>query len=345
MKFLFLFLPLIVFASTTKESLIIDLRSFIKASKPNRIVGSAGHKSCRAYLKNILLNNGARLEVQTFKPDLDVAKKLYFDDFKSQIKGKYPKDSKMYKKWSNFTGYMSKEIDKLKNVNGENIIWIKTAKNESKKWLILMAHYDSISHHKDSLNILYNDVGPGADYNGTGVVSLLNISKRLKRLNLKNNVLILFADYHGFSFLGAHHFVKDMHKYVPKGSEVAIFNVEMIGHDTKALDKTKKFLNYKIYTRKKNKKDDAHIDILLKYNKSCKGSLFFDLIKNDFNNSDHVRFWENDFGAITFSQNWEDDFNSMAYQSKSDIVETINQNSYFQAHKYISCISTNFLTR
>lgn len=343
MKYLLLLFPLLCFADIDKPSLVKELRSFVKASRPNRIIGTIGHKKSRDYLQSQFLKLGGAFELQKFKPDYELAKKMYQDDFDTKIKGKHAPSSRTYKKWFKFTKYIKKEIDKLKNTDGHNFIWIKKAKEKSKDWLILMAHYDSISHDKKTFKIDYKSSGPGADYNGTGVASALQMAKAFKNRSFKKNLLILLPDIHSFGYLGAQAFINNMSDYIPKGSKISIFNLEMLGHDTETYDKKKQLYNYKVYTRKGNL-DKSHIDILLQHNNSCKGKLFFDLEKNDFNNSDHVRFWEKGHSAITFSQNWEDDFNANAYQSDSDIVETINQDSFYEAFKYILCIASLHLT-
>ncbi len=343
MKLFFLLIPFLCFASD-QSTLIKELRDFLKVSKPNRIVGSIGHLKSREYIKKYLLDLGERLEIQSFNPDIDVAKNFYQGDFDKNIKNKYANNSSMYINWNNFTQYIKTELDKFKDIKGENLIWIKKSKIPSNDWLILMAHYDSISHSKDNFKILYDETGPGADYNGTGVTSALRIAKSLKNIKLKKNLLVLFPDYHIFGYLGSYHFNKNISEFIPKDAKISVFNLEMLGHDTEAFDKTKKTFNYKLYTRKDNPQDKELVNILLKYNDTCKSKMYFDLLENNFESSDHVRFWEKNIGAIAFSQNWEVDFNINAYQTSSDIVETINQSSFYEAHKYIMCIALKHLT-
>jgi Zn-dependent M28 family amino/carboxypeptidase len=330
-----------VFANE-KKTLIYNLRSFVKQSKPNRIPGTPGHRKVQEYLRTYFSTFDTYFEVQGFTPDYNEGKLFYTNDFKNKIESKYKKASSEYKKWDSFTRHMVNNIDGLKGKKFENYVWIKKVETSS-DWLIIMAHYDSISHNKKNLTVQYKEQGPGADYNGTGVAIAMTLAERFKNQNFKKNLMILLPDLHAFAFLGAKYFVDNIEKYIPNGSQVYLLNLEMLGHDTSAFDKTKKNFNFKAYTRS-GTKDDKAINLVQKFNGICKGNLYFDLQKNNFDNSDHVRFWKTSISSITFSQNWEDDFNSHAYQTSSDIVETINQDSYYEAYKFIKCLSYQFLT-
>ena len=57
--------------------------------------------------------------------------------------------------------------------------------------------------------------------------------------------------------------------------------------------------------------------------------------QNNFNNSDHFRFWDVGIPAIALTQNWEDDFNTK-YQTGNDFPETINQETFYNAYQFIA---------
>jgi Zn-dependent M28 family amino/carboxypeptidase len=328
-----------------RKTIIKELRGFVNAGGRGRMVGTDGHKSARLYLINKLKitskGTNSTVRVQQFEPNTAVAQKMYLDDFNTKIVGKFPNSSPMYKKWNKFTKYMSALVGSYKTVDGHNIIWEKKGRND-KEVLLIGAHYDTISHNKKSLEVTFGELMPGADYNASGVTVALGIIDRLSKIDLDRTVRVVFFDYQGFGVLGAEHYVSSIES--EKKKIIGLINLEMLGHDSKSLDKTKRNGNMAVYLRDPsvNKKgydqDQKVLRVYDRYNSKCRGSVKFKVKPNGFTGSDHVRFWEKGIGAITFSQDWEDDFNERGYQTKNDFVETINQSTLFSSYKTIACV-------
>jgi hypothetical protein len=322
----------------TQKDLIKNLRDFVNAGKPARYVSSAGHLGARSFLLSRILEldsqkSGKILE-QNFNPDIEKAKEMYIGDYNLKIKDQIPFESPEHQKWKKFTEKMVGHLEKLKSVPGKNIVWEKQGKNPEEV-LVLTAHYDTISHDPLTLEILFDEVMPGADYNASGVSVLLGLIKVLSEIELQKTVRIVFLDYQAFGFLGSYHYAMEMKK--EKLKFLGVVNLEMLGHDSAISDKTKKKGNMKAYLRAPNEvgaKVDEDLFLSIEKNGKKISAIKFEPLKNSFENSDNIRFWEQGFAALTLSQNWEDDFNSKAYQSKNDFPETLNQLTLYNSYLY-----------
>lgn len=330
-----------------KKALANEIRVLVEKSGHGRMVGTSGHKGARLHLEERLqkLSKGtsSTVKVQSFKPNTAAGIKMYKDDFQKQIVGQFPPHSAMFKKWQSFTNYMGNYVHKNKDVKGHNIIWEN--KGKSGKVLIFTAHYDTISHYKESLRINLQDPMPGADYNGSGVAIGLGLVDRLSKANLVHTIRVVFLDYQGLGVLGAEHYAHSIKDEADK--VIGVMNLEMLGHDSKAFDKNKKTGNYALYLRDSKdlagyKQDMELVKIFRRYESKCRFSVRFKVKANGFKSSDHTRFWEKGFSAITFSQDWEDDFNHKRYQTKNDFVETLNQKSLWDSYRTISCMALHW---
>lgn len=329
-----------------KDGLINEIRVLVEKSGKGRLIGTAGHQSAREHLMTrikSLSGNEGKLYIQEFEPNKEVAVKLYKDDFEKEIVGKFDPHEEMFLKWKNFTDHMVESVYHYTKHKGHNIIWEK--KGESPETIVVTAHYDTISHDKNTLMINTKDSMPGADYNGSGVTVALGIIDRISKLDLKKTVKVVFLDYQTVGVLGSFHLLDDLKSN--RNNIKGVFNLEMLGHDSKFFDKNKKQGNLSLYLRSKSTKEGHKADLSLvnivhRYKKNCKYSVTFEEKANDFKSSDHIRFWNDGLAAITFSQNWEDDFNEKNYQTKNDFVETLNQKSLYDSFRTISCVLINW---
>jgi hypothetical protein len=335
-----------------KKTLMKDLRSFIRSGKKTRMVGTAGHKSARNYLKGTIKkidpDGLGKLTVQEFTPDIIAGKKMYQNDFNNKIVGKISMKSREYKTWQQFTTYMMKTIDTFKTLKGQNIIWEKEGQNK-KDIIIIGAHYDTISHHPLTHKILYGQEMPGADYNASGVSIGLSLINRLKDLSLERSVRVVFFDFQGIGMLGSEHYASMLKLEVKKNSlnVHGLINLEMLGHDSSLKDKKKKLGNMAVYLRKPSAPngllDDKFLTDFSKYQQKCKTSVTFEKKAIGFDGSDNFRFWKHGFAAITFSQNWEDDFNDKNYHTPNDFAETLNSKTLYNSYVYIGCSALSWL--
>jgi acetylornithine deacetylase/succinyl-diaminopimelate desuccinylase-like protein len=327
-----------------KKDIQKTLRKFVRCCRPNRLVGTVGHKEVAPWLvkeiKKRDLENKNIVTVDEFSPDIDYAKNLYLNDFKTSIESIYKPDHALYKKWKSFTDSMILEIDKRKKLVGRNVIWEKKGILSPDEILVIGAHYDTIANDKETLKILTNSEMPGADDNGSGVSVALNLISLLSKLDLPKTVQIVFFDWEELGFLGSRAYVKKYHQELKKKKFQGYINLEMLGHDSKTQDKTKRNKNMKVYIRRSGEKghqsDSKLAKRMVKAGKSVAPAVKFEIVSNSFNSSDHINFWEHQLPAMTYTQDWENDFNTRGYHGPNDFVETINMNTLSDSFRHIA---------
>lgn len=328
------------------------LRGIVNAGRPNRLVGTVGHRNTVKYILSVLnkLDKDARIVVDEFVPDINKGKKLYQKDFDKNVEGKIAKSSAQYILMKNFTLKMQETLIKYKDVKGKNIIWEKEGKLNSDKVLILTAHYDTIASDKKSMEMKLTGEMPGADYNASGVAVLLSIINRLSNADLKHSVKVVFLDYQALGYLGSEAYARNLKINLKESKQdvLGVINFEMLGHDSKTKDKRKKLNNMCIYSNRKNHKNyklDLKLVNLLRSNRySSKFNINFEHRANGFNNSDNFRFSDAGFGAITLSQNWEEDLNEKR-MTVNDFPETINQQTLYNSYRYSAFGVLSYLLR
>lgn len=326
-----------------KKEMESKLRGFVKCCRPSRIVGSSGHKDVVPFLINQIKKADKKgsgiLIVDQFKPDVLHAMELYQEDFKREIAAKYPPTDPQYKKWKNFTDSMVKALSENQNVPGKNIIWEKKGYIDSNSVITIGAHFDTISHDTKTKTVLKTSHQPGADDNGTGVAILLGLIEVLSAIDLPKTVRVVFFDYEEMGFLGSRAYIKKYRDQIKKQKFAGFINLEMLGHDTKRLDKKKRIGNFKAYIRKPENgghiKDKKFYERLNLGGSQMTRKVKFELDPNGFDSSDHINFWAEGHAAVTFTQNWEDDLNPR-YHTKNDFVETLNLKTWFASFQYIS---------
>lgn len=315
--------------------LIEWMNLLIKSSYPSRMVGLPGHDLARDFLKSTILaldpKGSGKLTITSTAPEIDTVKNFYLNDFNSKIEGKLPPTHPDYKKWYRFTHSMVGLAESRKNVPVQNIIWEKTGLN-SKKTLVVTAHYDTISHDKSTLLVNEKEAMPGANYNASGVAIALGILKILSGIDLNYSVKIVFLDWQGIGFHGSQLFARELKA---QGIEsMGVVNLEMLGQDTTYFDKTKQSGNMSLYFRN-DKNEERFAKTLLDHGSRITQKIRFEPKPNGFDSSDNFRFWEQGFLTVTFSQNWEDDFNPKFYQTAQDSTETMNHETLWNAYQYV----------
>ncbi|MFT6071407.1 MAG: hypothetical protein ACJAT2_001586 [Bacteriovoracaceae bacterium] len=326
-----------------KKEMETKLRDFVKCCRPSRIVGSSGHKDVVPFLINQVkkadTKNTGILIVDQFKPDVLHAMELYQEDFKRKIEGKYPPTDPQYKKWKEFTDSMVKALSENQNTFGKNIIWEKKGYIDPNSVITIGAHFDTISHDKKFKKVLKTNHQPGADDNGTGVAILLGLIEVLSEVDLPKTVRVVFFDYEEMGFLGSRAYIKKYKDQMKKQKFAGYINLEMLGHDSKRLDKKKRLGNFKAYIRTPENSghslDKSFYKRLDQGGSEMTSKVKFELDPNGFDSSDHINFWAEGHAAVTFTQNWEEDLNPR-YHTKNDFVETLNLKTWFASYQYIT---------
>lgn len=299
------------------------------------MVGLPGHEKARLYITNAIkkmdAKNSGKLTVSSVPPDVEKVKAYYQKDFDQKVEGKIPETSPDYKKWKSFTAFMQALAERKKEHPVENIIWEKSGINGDKV-LVVTAHYDTISHDKNSLLVKEKEAMPGANYNASGVAVALGIIKTLSEMNLNYSVKVVFLDWQGIGFHGSDILAGELKS---SGKEIlGVVNLEMLGQDTTFFDKNKKKGNMVVYVRN-NPDEIKWIKGLTRHGEKMTSKVSFEVKTNGFQNSDNIRFWEHGLLSATFSQNWEDDFNPNFYQSSQDTPETLNHETLWYAYQYV----------
>lgn len=318
----------------SKRNLIDMVNGLIKESAPSRMVGLPGHEKAIGFIRDTIMKadpKGKGQIIFSSSPvDADAIKAFYQKDFDTKIQGKIPATNPEYSKWLNFTRGMQSLVDAKKSIPVRNITWEKTG-IKADKVLVVTAHYDTISHDKNTLLVKEKEPMPGANYNASGVAVALGLIKVLTDIDLNYSVRVVFLDWQGIGFHGSQVYAKELKT---AGDIMGVINLEMLGQDSSYLDKTKKTGNMSVYLR-----DDANemrfVKKLVDHGSKITKKVSFEIKPNGFESSDNFRFWEQGFLAVTFSQNWEDDFNPKFYQTSQDTSETLNHETLWHAYQYV----------
>lgn len=331
-----------------KEKDLRDLLvEFVRAGSPTRIPGSEGHAKAIMFIQNKIREYDSKetgsLSLEKSKLPIEKGVKLYQDDFHNKVATQFTPAQAEYKKWKTFTDLMVAEIKRREGEEAVNLVWEKKG-SDTKKWITIMAHYDTISHDKNTYLVKAKDKMPGANYNGTGVSVALGLVKLFAGMDLARSVRIVFVDYSVFGFMGAEILAQKIESRVQKNEEevMMVFNLEMLGQDTSVLDSAKKTGNFCVYGPKNAELSTPIQQMLLNGQKITKETLF-EYRANGFETSDHARFWERGMPALVFSQNWEEDFNPKFYQTPQDTAETLNFKTLYHAYLALSGMSAGLV--
>lgn len=307
----------------------------VKVAAPSRMVGKPGHDKASAYIQDSIKAADSKgigkLEVVSVPVEAESIKKFYQKDFDEKLEGKVSKSHPEYQKWLKFTLSMQNLADSKKSYPVQNIIWEKTGL-KTDKMLVVSAHYDTISHDKNSLIVKENESMPGANYNASGVAVALGLIKAVSQMDLNYTLRVVFLDWQGIGFHGSEVYARELKN---SGKDImGVVNLEMLGQDTSFFDKTKKNGNMSVYLRNEDS-EIRWVKKLTKHGSKVTQKVSFEIKPNNFENSDNFRFNEQGFLSATFSQNWEEDFNPKFYQTAQDTPETLNQDTLWHSYQYV----------
>ena len=351
-----------------KEDLHKNLLSFIKNSRPSRMITSKGHKSAREYIVkyiNSKTNKSGQVSIDSFSPDfpelinsykvklskikmgLKANKNKTKVDKKEKEKSKdQPKDKELLKV-QNFTKSSIDFFKKSQGLKGHNIIWEKIGSDKPDEYLILGANYDTMNIDQLSYELKPDSKQPGADNNGSGVSVLLSLIELLSELELKRSIMIVFFDFGEVGQLGLKSFYN---KYIDdnKSKKIkAYFHLKMLGHDSKINDKKKRYGNMLAYTshnsQKLFEKESLILKEFYKYARFINKRVRFDQSTKDFIYPDSSYFRRAGIPTIIFSQDIENDYNKKRINTENDFPETLNIKTLYASYKYLAQATSHWL--
>ena len=117
--------------------------------------------------------------------------------------------------------------NQVENLSLFNVAGIIPGKSKSKELVIFSGHYDHLGIIKPSEN---DSIANGADDDASGITAMISLAKYYKKLNNNQRTLVFVAftaeEIGGF---GARYFSKKLNP----DDVIAMFNIEMIGKDSK----------------------------------------------------------------------------------------------------------------
>lgn len=336
-----------VISKYDKDNLVNLIRSFVKETRPTRVVGSEGHfKASQFIFDYIKKNTQADKSIvffDEFSPDIDSAIKMYKDDLVTvQTSGAKIEKAEL-NRWQKFTSSRVNHLEKLRTIKGKNIIWEKKGTESPNEVIVIGAHYDTMAYDKKTLEIKPLIAQPGADNNASGVSLALALIEMLSELKLKKTVRVVFFDYQELGFLGSLDYATKLAQEMKTNKKIIGFvNLLMLGHDSKINDKTKSYGNMSAYfttpsdSLEVSNLEKSLLEMLSKSGQEITPNITFKPIAQTFKNGDSVSFNRFQIPAITLTQNWEDDFNATRIHTSSDFVETLNLKTYYESFRYIT---------
>jgi len=225
------------------------------------------------------------------------------------------KDSNGNLSWHQSWPFAKRFGDKKKyHPYSENVMGVLPATSPSNKYVVISAHYDHLGIIRDTI---YN----GADDNGTGSSSLLELIRIFHDLTpvRDKNILFLFFSGEEKGLLGSAYYAE--HPALPLSATVCDLNIDMIGRadSTHAADS-----NY-VYVIGSDR-ISKRLDSLLQVANNLHHTMELDYTYNDpddpqrlYERSDHYNFAKNGVPVAFFFSGLHPD-----YHRSTDDIEKIN---------------------
>ncbi|MBI1221914.1 MAG: M28 family peptidase [Bacteroidetes bacterium] len=195
----------------------------------------------------------------------------------------------------------------------ENVIGLLPASVPNNEYIVISGHYDHLGIIRDTI---YN----GADDNGTGTASLLELIRLLSMDSIRpRNILFIFFSGEEKGLLGSKYYSE--HPVIPLEELYCDINIDMIGRADSAHMADSNYIYVIGSDRISN-----DLDQLLRNANARGDSLFLDYTFNDpedpqrlYERSDHYNFAKHDIPVVFFFSGLHPD-----YHSFSDDMEKIN---------------------
>lgn len=110
-----------------------------------------------------------------------------------------------------------------------NVIGIKRGVNQLESvYVVICAHYDAISNNPYVF-------APGADDNGSGAASVLEVIRILSNYNFEKTIRFIFFSGEEQGLLGSYYYCS-LARYIHRDSIISAINIDMIGYSIPARD-------------------------------------------------------------------------------------------------------------
>lgn len=220
---------------------------------------------------------------------------------------------------------MSKDVTVLK---GDNVFGVIEGKSKKDEFVVVSAHYDHLGMRGD-------DIFNGADDNGSGTVTLMEIARAFQQAVLdgfrpERSVLFLWVAGEEKGLLGSEYYTKN--PLVPLANTIANVNVDMVGRMDDRYTGNPDYIYVIGSDRLSSDLHKINENINQRYTQ-----LTLDYTYNDANDpnqyyyrSDHYNFAKNGIPAIFFFSGIHAD-----YHRPSDTVEKIDFNKMEKVGRHI----------
>lgn len=276
-----------------------NLRAFLFATRPSRLIGSPGHKKSEQYLDEKL-------------------------KAKKSANATYRREE---------FSLMDESVSKEKGVN---FIWEKKGATKPEEVIVLLAHYDTLLKDPKTGKAILKGEMPGADNNASGVSILLSMMEILDKLEIPKTVRLVFLDAEEFGAQGSLHYAKELsgekitgfihlsmlaHDSRNGDTEKKLHNLRLYTNGSEADSAFGKLITnlgakeYGVLSFKEEKINDG---------KSTLG--FPETAQN---------LWKTGAPGIVLTQNRESDLNPR-YMTSNDFMETLNIATYTNVFKYVT---------
>lgn len=318
------------------------LREFVTATPKGRMVGTPGQKVARETLKALIdtLSSGnGVLKIDPFKPKVERAISNIQKNFEENVSKTLKVTNPTYQKARRYKDSFISYANLYKGEEGRNLVWEKMGTTHPNEVVVVLAHYDTLSVN-DGDRIDPKVVSPGADDNGSGVAIALQLIQIFSRMEIPRTLRVVFLDWEELGNLGSLAFVERYREEYKKKKLLGFVNLEMLGHDSRTEDQTKKNGNMRSYYRRPGSplfnEEQAFVQQFLKDGKSIESHVKFTPIGNSYPHSGSLSQWEEGMIGITFSQNWEEDYNKSRNHGPNDFVETLNFTTLHSSYRFIA---------
>lgn len=318
------------------------LREFVNSTPKGRMVGTSGQKVARETLKTLIdtLSAGKGvLKVDPFKPNVGKAIANIQKNFDVNVSKTLKVTNPAYQKARRFKDSFASYANLYKAEEGRNLVWEKMGKTHPNEVVVVLAHYDTLSVNEDD-RIDAKVASPGADDNGSGVAIALQLIQIFSRMEIPRTLRVVFLDWEELGNLGSLAFVERYRGEYQKKKLLGFVNLEMLGHDSRTEDQTKKNGNMRSYYRRPGSplfnEEKAFVEKFLKNGKSIESHVKFTPIGNSYHHSGSLSQWEEGMIGITLSQNWEEDYNKSRNHGPNDFVETLNFRTLHNSYRFIA---------